>query len=80
MVDEIVINKDPGPLTSATGDAWNYNRMLCSTYNGLLRAKRKYSLKMRADLEVSGVDFLGVTCTMICQVWAHIKYFEGLWL
>ncbi|MDR3237422.1 MAG: WavE lipopolysaccharide synthesis family protein [Spirochaetia bacterium] len=58
--DVLVLNKDPG---SAFQDIRrkaraNINRQLVSTQNGIAKASRKYIMKLRSDLILSGAGFL----------------------
>lgn len=53
LVDKVIFNDDPGTISTATGQSWNFNRMVASTRNGLAKATRLYSLKFRADLSLT---------------------------
>lgn len=60
--DSLIINKDPG---GAPCGAWkdepinnNGNRQIVSTKNGILKACRKYCLKLRSDLVILGDGLL----------------------
>ncbi|MBE5827898.1 MAG: hypothetical protein E7305_00380 [Butyrivibrio sp.] len=58
--DQLVLLKDPGAASMSvdgTG-AYNINRLLYSTVEGINRANRKYILKIRSDLLLKDVGFL----------------------
>lgn len=58
--DKLVLNKDPGAKTQffTSNIKNNVNRQLVSTQNGLKRASRKYTLKLRTDFFLTGNGFL----------------------
>ena len=56
MVNTIIYNEEPEVITCLMGKTWNFNKMLQSTVNGLKKANRKYTLKFRADLCLTGTD------------------------
>jgi hypothetical protein len=60
--DVLVTSEDPGPLLmlGETGRPFtnNVNRLIVSTKEGIKRATRKYLLKLRSDLVLTGNDFL----------------------
>lgn len=53
LVDEVVINDDPGALPpttlSASAAPNNVNRMIVSSRNGIARAQRPYVIRVRSD-------------------------------
>ena len=57
--DALILNKDPGAtIFTESGKVQNQNRQIVSTVNGLLKATRKYSLKLRSDCALLGTNFL----------------------
>lgn len=58
--DRLVENKDPGAevLFPQWNQYHNLNRQLVSTKNGIAKATRKYILKTRTDIEMTGNGFL----------------------
>lgn len=60
--DVLVENKDPGTVLIDTYKSKkiynNINRQLLSTQEGLKKANRKYVLKLRSDLILTGINFL----------------------
>ena len=64
IYDKLVLSKDPGVLYSNSKgkltktSAFNLNRQLVSTTNGLREISTKYALKLRSDLVLDSLDFL----------------------
>lgn len=59
--DVLILNKDPGAQSYLQNGKYYYNninRQLLSTQEGLKRAKRTYSMKLRSDLILTGNKFL----------------------
>lgn len=62
--DELLLNRDPGGYRhdfaayNQTRSMNNFNRQLVSTYSGILKANRKYCLKLRSDIILKSADFL----------------------
>lgn len=58
--DKLVLNKDPGAYPNTTDGKRNYNlnRYLVSTQSGIKKASKKYVLKMRSDMLLTGANFL----------------------
>lgn len=60
----LVLNEDPGGIKhdyaiyNASRSMNNFNRQLVSTRNGITKARHKYILKLRTDLELTNTDFL----------------------
>jgi hypothetical protein len=61
LADKIVYNKDPGCSYDdrAYKRAFNINRWIVSSKNGVANATRKYVLKGRTDIEIVNTNFLG---------------------
>lgn len=58
--DVLVLNQDPGAeVYTRRGDIQNQNRQILSTVNGIKKATRKYVLKLRSDIKLTGINFLG---------------------
>jgi hypothetical protein len=58
--DSLIESMDPGPQGSGTGLVpSNINRQIVSTCAGLAVATRKYILKIRSDIILEGLDFIG---------------------
>lgn len=59
--DYILLNEDPGGV-SCTGEkrslAYNVNRQIVSSANGLRAASQQYAVKVRSDMEFTGTGFL----------------------
>lgn len=59
LCDVIIKNKDPGAsVFTFDNKKQNQNRQIFSTINGLKKSSRKYSLKLRSDMEIKGTIFL----------------------
>lgn len=58
--DKLVLNKDPGSFfMNNTHSAYNnVNRQIVSTYAGLKKSDRKFAIKIRSDMELTGHGFL----------------------
>lgn len=65
--DKLVLNEDPGNFTFILSEKMdngsslypmNINRQIVSTLNGLKRATRRYSCKMRSDMVLTGTGFV----------------------
>ncbi len=59
--DILILNKDPGTMLNIIYPYPiynNVNRQLVSTQQGILKATRKYILKLRSDLVLKNADFL----------------------
>jgi NAD-dependent dihydropyrimidine dehydrogenase PreA subunit len=57
--DLAVLSEDPGgAVYSIDGDIQNHNRQIRSSKNGLFRATRRYALKLRSDLVLTGAEWL----------------------
>lgn len=62
--DILLLNQDPGgykhdfAIYNKTCSMNNFNRQLVSTCNGVLKASRKYCLKVRSDIILKNSDFL----------------------
>lgn len=57
--DILLLNEDPGGcVTSPSGTIQNLNRQLLSTKNGIKAATRRYILKLRSDILLTGNTFL----------------------
>ena len=57
VVDKVIYNDEPESIKTLHVKAWNYNKMMVSTYQGLLNVEREYALKFRADLLLEGLNF-----------------------
>ena len=53
-VDLVVTPTDPGVLVDFNGNRHNTNRQIVSTLTGIQASSRKYTLKLRSDLVLSG--------------------------
>jgi len=59
IYDQLVLNTDPGATKNIkSGMPNNMNRLITSSYNGLLTSKKKYCLKLRSDLVLISHKFL----------------------
>ena len=58
--DRLVLNEDPGAISASTNEkrAFNLNRQIVSSSNGVKEASRPYVLKCRSDMELLGDGFL----------------------
>ena len=59
--DILLLNQDPGGYIAIYNKASslnNFNRQLVSTCNGILKASRKYCLKVRSDIILKNSEFL----------------------
>lgn len=62
--DILLLNQDPGgykhdfAIYNKTRSMNNFNRQLVSTKNGVLKANRKYCLKLRSDIILENSNFL----------------------
>lgn len=62
--DVLLLNQDPGgykhdfAIYNKTRSMNNFNRQLVSTCNGVLKANKKYCLKLRSDIILKNSDFL----------------------
>jgi len=56
--DKLVINKDPGGYPMSPWETNNSKRQIVSTVNGIKESSRRYVLKLRSDLELTGTGFL----------------------
>lgn len=71
--NELILNKDPGGIKhdyaiyNASRSMNNFNRQLVSTQNGIVKASRKYILKLRTDLELKNADFLNYWDVFNCR-------------
>lgn len=58
-VDRILFNRDPGgTIFTRNGKIQNQNRQIFSTKEGILASTRKYVLKLRSDMKLTGTRFL----------------------
>lgn len=77
--DILVANEDPGAVQQKkfTNKKLynNMNRMILSTNNGLLKAKRKYTLKLRTDCCIDNTNFLKMFDSFPCRS-ENYKLFE----
>ncbi len=58
--DVLLLNDDPGAINSNNNINRNVNRQIVSTRNGLEKAMRRYTMKLRTDTLLTGTDFLEV--------------------
>lgn len=62
--DELVLNRDPGgykhdfAIYNQPRSTNNFNRQLISTCSGIMKANRKYCMKLRSDIILKSADFL----------------------
>jgi glycosyltransferase involved in cell wall biosynthesis len=56
--DVLLLNKDPGSFKMSQFEANNIKRQIYSTSQGLNRATKKYSLKIRSDIKLTSSGFL----------------------
>lgn len=59
--DIVVFNEDPGGIIMrmhGVDRMNNTNRMLVSTYNGISKASRKYTIKLRSDMWLENLNFI----------------------
>lgn len=59
--DVVIFNDDPGEIMmrlDGVDRMNNTNRMLVSTHNGIKKASRKYTIKMRSDMWIENLCFL----------------------
>jgi len=58
--DKVLLNKDPGafPYLRNSLKSNNLNRYLVSSRNGIQKASKKYILKIRSDIVLTGCNFL----------------------
>ena len=58
--DILVLNKDPGACLCDKAQKIynNVNRQILSTKNGLKKATKKYAIKIRSDMKITGTNFL----------------------
>jgi len=63
VVDRVLYNDEPESITSDEDVSykWNFNKMVVSTKNGIIASNKEYVLKFRADLFLSGTNFLRIT-------------------
>ncbi len=62
--DKLVLNKDPGNtiIDEVHNTSNNVNRQIVSTKQGLFAATRKYALKLRSDMALTGTNFINEFC------------------
>lgn len=59
--DRVIFNKKPPTQGDWPGFApSNVNRQIVSTYAGLSASQRKYTLKIRSDMVLEGLDFINI--------------------
>jgi hypothetical protein len=56
--DVLILNDDPGSFDMSPHEKSNVSRQIISTLNGLKKARTKYALKLRSDLELASTSFL----------------------
>lgn len=56
--DTVLFNKDPGTLQMGASEKNNIKRQICSTLAGIKYSDRKYILKIRSDMVLTGNKFL----------------------
>lgn len=53
-IDSLLLNEDPGPISTKNSYLKNYNRMVVSTYSGLASVNTTYAAKVRSDFWFEG--------------------------
>jgi hypothetical protein len=75
--DILVENEDPGTYicNDVTNHPSNLNRMLVSTKEGILRASKPYTMKLRADTVLTGTGFIDLfgVFNERCTEWKILK-------
>ena len=56
--DKVIFNQDPGGFYMSPCEINNVKRQILSTLQGIKKANRKYILKIRSDMKISGANFL----------------------
>lgn len=68
--DRVVVSKDPGPLKSGnSGRIDNTNRMIASSFAGLINCSRPIALKLRSDSIVTHGN--------IIPLWDEVRHFDS---